>query len=296
MVQHPGCVVELHSAERDNVQVVDDDTGDASVQQIVSQVTETLDACRSAWPAAGQGAHCQVRVCRSIPTHAGFGSGTQLRLAIARGWRLVHGFDAGTPVELARVCGRGRRSAIGLWGFEWGGFLIDAGQREQGAMGELAARTELLDSWRVLMMTLQRDERISGNREECWMSQLSPMPMEQSGELCRLALTEILPAVRSGQIEEFRAGLQSYGDIVGNYFAQVQGGRFSHPEAAEIVEHMQRRGIAGVVQSSWGPTLCAFFDDEASAVEVQDHLAGQFPGMTFAISPARNYGADIELR
>jgi predicted sugar kinase len=52
----------------------------------------------------------------------------------------------------------------------------------------------------------------------------------------------------------------------------------------------------GVVQSSWGPTLCAFFSDAASAADVASRMSGQFAEMTFTIAAARNYGAGIELR
>jgi beta-ribofuranosylaminobenzene 5'-phosphate synthase len=128
------------------------------------------------------------------------------------------------------------------------------------------------------------------------MSRLTPMRPERTGELCRMVLTEILPALRDHDLQSFRAGLQTYGDFVGDYFAQVQGGRFSHPQANAVAECLQEMGITGVVQSSWGPTLCAFFADADTAIASATSLAGRFGDMTFTVTSARNYGADVELR
>lgn len=310
MVDRPGFGVELRKSVHDDVAVVGHDETEHSsggVQPrcpltagderlIETQVAETLHACRSAWSAANSPARCQVTVCRAIPAHTGFGSGTQLRLAIARAWRLSQGLCSGSPTELAQVCGRGRRSAIGLWGFEWGGVLVDAGQRDTGTLGEVAAREEFPESWRVLLMSSSSSAAVSGEREESWMSQLSPMTSEQSGELSRIVLTEILPALRNRHLEHFRDGVREYGNLVGDYFAQVQGGRFADPNAAELVMHLEGLGVTGVVQSSWGPTLCAFFADDAAAEVARESLQGRFRDMTFTITPGRNYGADVDLK
>ncbi len=297
MLDRPGFVVEMRRSVHDDVAVVANEPAlsEAAEQQIVVKVMETLEACCSTW-SPGRGSHCQVTVCRGVPAHAGFGSGTQLRLAVARAWRISQGLGAGSPEELARVCGRGRRSAIGLWGFEWGGLLVDAGQRAAGSLGDVAVRMDFPDEWRVLLISQREAETIHGSREENWMSRLSPMRPERTGELCRVVLTEILPALRDHDLVSFRAGLQTYGDFVGDYFAQVQGGRFSHPRANAVAESLQEMGVTGVVQSSWGPTLCAFFADADTANASADSLAGRFSDMTFTVASARNYGADMELR
>ena len=84
--------------------------------------------------------------------HVGFGTGTQLSLAVvsvlARQDR-----SANFPLrEIAQRRGRGRRSAIGLYGFSEGGFLVDAGQAGQGALGELAVRLPIPEAWRVVIL------------------------------------------------------------------------------------------------------------------------------------------------
>src|SRR4051812_1191580 len=73
----------------------------------------------------------QLTVLQAAPEHAGLGTGTQLGMAVAR---LLSG-AAGLPnlpaAELAALAGRGRRSGLGTYGFEYGGFLVDGGRHEQ---------------------------------------------------------------------------------------------------------------------------------------------------------------------
>jgi beta-ribofuranosylaminobenzene 5'-phosphate synthase len=67
-----------------------------------------------------------LRLRRVMPAHAGFGSGTQLALALGRAFSEVHGLGLGTATVAAWL-GRGRRSGIGIAGFEQGGLLLDGG-------------------------------------------------------------------------------------------------------------------------------------------------------------------------
>src|SRR5947209_8569908 len=69
-------------------------------------------------------------VHRSLPPHAGLGSGTQLALAVARALAELHGIPSDAP-ELARAVGRGGRSAIGTWTFTGGGLVLEGGRRPE---------------------------------------------------------------------------------------------------------------------------------------------------------------------
>src|SRR3954469_10658191 len=74
------------------------------------------------------GAHLVIQ--RAIPSHSGLGSGTQLALAVGRALSELYRVSAGV-MELARATGRGRRSAIGTWAFELGGFIVEGGRRPE---------------------------------------------------------------------------------------------------------------------------------------------------------------------
>ena len=88
---------------------------------------------------------------RTIPSHAGLGSGTQLALAVARASAEL----CGLPTEvtaLAQAVDRGRRSGVGTWTFAHGGFVLEGG-RTPGAqrVAPLLARLPFPDTWRPVL-------------------------------------------------------------------------------------------------------------------------------------------------
>ena len=81
-----------------------------------------------------------LTVHRTLPSHAGLGSGTQLALAVARALAEVHGVKADAP-GLARAVGRAQRSAIGTFTFAGGGLVLEGGRYpETGRVSPLLAR------------------------------------------------------------------------------------------------------------------------------------------------------------
>ena len=61
------------------------------------------------------------------PEHVGLGAGTQLGLATARALAEQWGYVSDIP-DLACRIGRGLRSALGVHGFQRGGFLVESGK------------------------------------------------------------------------------------------------------------------------------------------------------------------------
>jgi beta-ribofuranosylaminobenzene 5'-phosphate synthase len=95
-----------------------------AVLGIVARLGLTRDSPRGEGMAPGKGLRIHVR--EAIPRHRGFGSGTQLELAIAFTVSKLQG--DGLPLrELAKRTSRGKRSGIGVATFERGGFVVDAG-------------------------------------------------------------------------------------------------------------------------------------------------------------------------
>src|SRR5437870_4069759 len=64
---------------------------------------------------------CRIQINTVIPSHAGLGSGTQLALSLAAGLSAFSGLPTQSPQELALSVGRGLRSAVGTYGFAFGG-------------------------------------------------------------------------------------------------------------------------------------------------------------------------------
>ena len=204
--------------------------------------------------------------------HAGFGTGTQLSLAVATVLARREPAPWPTLTEIAQRCGRGRRSAIGLHGFEQGGFLVDAGQAGQGTLGELAVRVAVPEAWRIVVLR-PRDSGpgLHGAKELTAFAALPPMERALTDRLCRLTLMEVLPSLQSGNCLAFGEAIAEYGRAIGDYFSPVQGGVFADPRVRELDRQWPQLGRR-LVQSSWGPTVVAITPSEIVAVDLRREI------------------------
>jgi beta-ribofuranosylaminobenzene 5'-phosphate synthase len=204
----------------------------------------------------------RVEVEKAPPEHAGFGSGTQVSLAVATAIMGEAKMEK-SSVELASILGRGNRSTIGLHGFEAGGLLMDSGKSDHDMLSPLAARVELPDHWRVLLITPLAETTWSGHRERNAFEVLAghETPDQQNILRC-IAESNLLPAARAGNLTAFGAALTEFNVLAGHLFAPVQGGCYASTQGAQIVEKLASLDLAGVGQSSWGPTIFAFDVDE----------------------------------
>ena len=200
--------------------------------------------------------------------HAGFGTGTQLSLAVGS-VLAKHEADIWPSVaEIAQRCERGRRSAIGLHGFAQGGFLVDAGQAGQGAMGELSVRLPVPDAWRIVILRPRGSTPgLHGGSELAAFAALPPMAPALTDRLCRLTLMEILPALQSGDCLAFGSSVADYGRAIGHYFTPVQGDVFADPLVRELYREWPKLSRQ-LVQSSWGPSVVTFAPSQATATDL----------------------------
>jgi beta-RFAP synthase len=239
---------------------------------------------------------CRVEVESEIPAHAGFGSGTQLALAVAAGLAGLNDvpFDA---VSAARALDRGNRSGVGLAAFTGGGFILDGGRDASDAPPPLLARLPVPDDWRVLLVLDPALQGVHGSAETEAFKRLPPFPAELAGHLCRLAVMRVLPALAAGDIDAFGGGVAEIQRRVGDHFAPVQGGRFTSPRVAEVLAVLEARGITGVGQSSWGPTGFAFIESAHVAATLVRELSPRYGGehgLQFIVACGANRGAEIE--
>ena len=252
-----------------------------------------------------------VEVRRSIPPHQGFGSGTQLALAIVDASLRLLGRECADMRELAVWAGRGQRSAIGLYGYGQGGFLVDAGQqrcsvepdprhsghdRSRTQMGMLACRLPVPETWRFVIVTPRAGRSgLSGSSESAAIAQLPPMPEELSGRLARLVLTEMLPALQEDDLPTFSTALYEYGVAAGKFFAGVQGGIFFDRAIGKLCERLVRDGLERLVQSSWGPSVLIPCADCDEAAGIAERLEGypEFAELRCRVVSPRNSGREI---
>lgn len=237
-------------------------------------------------------------VAGAIPPHAGFGSGTQLALAIAVALARLEGLDV-DPAALAARLDRGARSGIGVAAFLQGGFVLDGGKGAGDAPPPIVARLDFPVDWAIVLVIDEDAEGVHGPDETEAFRRLPPFPAEDAAHLCRLVLMRMLPALADHDIASFGAAVSEVQARLGDHFAPAQGGgRYTSRRVGEAVEALVRAGAAGGGQSSWGPTGFALFASQATA---QAAIAGLAPndrsrdGLNFVVARGRNRGAAIEV-
>ena len=207
-----------------------------------------------------------ARLClhRTIPTHAGLGSGTQLALAVARALAELHGLPT-EVTSLARAVDRGRRSAVGTWTFAHGGFVLEGGRRPgDPGVAPLLAHLPMPSAWRCVVVVPQGKPGLTGEEEAAAFARLRAPDAHAVERVAHLVLMQILPAVAEADLPRFGAALTQVQEITGGWFAEAQGGVFA-PASAALVRRLSEWGACGVGQSSWGPAVYGMVGDAVQA-------------------------------
>ena len=241
---------------------------------------------------------CKIVVNERIPDHSGLGSGTQLALAVGTAISRLNNLQS-TAAEIASTLNRGARSGIGIGAFQQGGFLVDAGRSSNTNIPPIISRIQFPSNWRAILIQDPSKKGIHGDEEYSSFAKLAPFPAETAAELCRLVMLQILPAVCEQNIDLFNLGIYKLQACLGEYFAPVQGGRYTSASVVEAITYLESQGVQGVGQSSWGPTGFAFVDSETQAHSLLRDLQNKFTGQSgleFKVASGRNKGALIEER
>lgn len=243
--------------------------------------------------ALGRGPGARVRVLETIPAHVGLGSGTKLALAVTTALSALSGRSL-DPAAMARMAGRGARSAVGLWTFAVGGLVVEGGRR-QGVdePAPLLTRHAMPDEWRCVLAIPAAEPGLSGGAEATAFARVRPDP-DRSALISQVVLTALLPALVERDLDGFGAALSRVQRLVGDAFAPVQGGTF-HPQAAPLVDALLRLGAAGAGQSSWGPAVYGVVGSDAKGQEVVRRLEAELgAGGRAEVVRFDNRGARVE--
>jgi len=255
----------------------------------------------------------RLKLLASIPAHVGLGSGTQIALAVGTALARLAGLKIDTR-EIALVMGRGVRSGIGIATFQRGGFVVDGGHRilpdptEPGAGSGRAAKMDpnsippvlfqhaVPRDWFFITAIPGTEKGFSGEAEDRAFRQLPSAPASLAEKVSRLLLMKMLPALVEMDILSFGQALTEIQCMVGDFFAAVQGGRYSNPLSGRIIDFILQNGAAGAGQSSWGPAVYGVVGGKKAALwlfdAVKNFLAEQGGGAVFCMR-AQNRGAQI---
>ena len=256
----------------------------------------------------------QLRLLQVLPPHAGFGSGTQLALAVGRAFALWHGLEVSTAT-LARWLGRGLRSGIGIAGFDQGGLLVDGGPGADGSAAPLLARLDMPESWRVIVVQDKRHRGLSGSEERKALAALAPLPQDAAADVCHQVLMRVLPGAATADFGLFTAGVTRMQQVLGEHFAPAQGGSaYASAAVARLVRWLGETRVvmgagkssasgaisaalgAAIGQSSWGPTGFAILPSQADAearIDAAQEAGMIDPALVVRIVAARNRGAAV---
>ncbi len=250
-----------------------------------------------------------IEVVECPPLHSGLGVGTQLAAAVATltavAIQQALGIDTSPfidgPAGLAQLSGRGKRSAIGLHGFQRGGLVRDLGYTSSTDMvtfdssRPIATEHGLLPpDWMVVLLTASSSGDVHGPMEDQLINQAATQPNPAREEMLTLA-AQVMLAAQNDDFSGFTGALDQYMDFASQLFENVQGGRYRDQRTAERVALFRSAGLQGVGQSSWGPTVFGFAPNLERAQTAADSLTQSIQSDSVKIIVARPKSSGVQL-
>ena len=232
----------------------------------------------------------------AAPRHCGLGSGTQLAFSIATALQLAFNQPLPSSEDLALAMGRGKRSAIGSYGFHQGGFLVDRGIANE-EIAPLDMRIEFPYDWHVVLIEpkTKNGEVVFGAAETDAFQKLPSTTQAEADYLASLLGQHIVPSILAEDFSHFAASVTEFGYRSGMFYSPVQGGAYASDASSKIVNIVASMGEFAVGQSSWGPTVFAIVPLEKKAYWLVDKIRehGQdVVGQTTVVS-ADNHGMKV---
>lgn len=236
-----------------------------------------------------------IRILETPPPHSGFGSGTQLSLAIAEGLCRFYDHRVSNATLAAVIADRGKRSAVGVHGYFDGGLIFEASDdNATSRLNPLQRRVELPDQWRlVLLRPAANTSPVSGDQESDKFEHLSSSGRDVNN-LRTMIVDTILPAADAGDFATFTDSIESYNHASGMLFAEAQGGPYNGSVVTELIECLKGHGARGVGQSSWGPGVFAWCEDETSAFGLLK--AFESPAVRVQVAKVKSDGRKIHVQ
>lgn len=227
--------------------------------------------------------------------HSGLGFGTQLAASVAAlvllgleyhcdrspgdpagDWELVSrtltktnavSLRGGLDVqEWARWSGRGKRSAIGVHGFLFGGLIQDLGfeMTNPNEVRPINTRSQgFPPEWSIVLITNDPTcdsvvgTSIHGAAEEHLIKEAGAIANPNREQMLWLS-DQCMRAAADHDFSKFVTTLDSYMELASRLFESVQCGRYRDTIVASRVEAAIQSGLCAAGQSSWGPTVFGF--------------------------------------
>ena len=251
----------------------------------------------------------EVNVLEEIPAHAGFGSKTQMSLALA--YAICEEYDVPyNGVEgLARLVGRGGTSGIGVRAFEKGGFILDCGHsfgegREKSSCLPSSAskakpspevlRCDIPDDWRFVLVLPLDDEGSHGQSEVDIFKSSFPLDEAEIGRVCRIILMQMVPGILERDIVAFGSSINKIQEIG---FKNIEV-KLKSPLVPNMLTIMNNVGSFGSGMSSFGPTVYGLTNSNKKAEEIKNAVSGYLDDLSIShkcwIAEPNNHGVSVK--
>jgi beta-ribofuranosylaminobenzene 5'-phosphate synthase len=157
-------------------------------------------------------------------------------------------------------------------------------------------RADIPSNWRFVIGQPVIPSARSGVQEDNAFRKLEPPPNPVIAKAAHIVLMQMMPSIMEADIARFGESMTRLDSIFGDYWEEIQGGRYSHKVIEKGVGHLLEAGAFGVGQSSWGPVFFGLTDeDKADGLEasLRDFLRElDVEGPVFTSGPNNN-GAEI---
>lgn len=277
-----------------------DDPSIVGPEWCIEQSHFVIEALRSYIPQR----HVSARIETDVLLHQGFGSVTQLRLAL--GTALLH--LAGTTHigcrKLAVLLMRGATSGVGIYTFGYGGLVVDGGHRwpeDKGSFGPTDSHScrvvpPLLGRfkfppWGICIGIPNNTPALSIDQETQAFRQLVPIPLWEVERACRIVMLGILASVRYRDFGLFATSVEELRSV-GFKKREIE---FRGGNTARAIRVFEQAGLRGVSMSSWGPAIFGFAPTIERAHQISETLSGfsDNPFHQITVTRANNNGARI---
>lgn len=204
-----------------------------------------------------------------LPIHSGLGSGTQIKLAIAKliSESLNQSLNA---VELSTIVGRGGTSGIGTFSYEYGGFIVDGGHslkdkkdflpssKSKVKPPQLIGRHDFPEDWNVLVAIPNVNYSVSGANEVNIFQEYCPVPRRDVEKLSHIIFMNMVPFLLEEDIHGFSRAIDEIQNIG---FKSVEVNLQPKP-VKDLMSYMKDAGAYGVGLSSFGPAVYTIYDND----------------------------------
>ncbi len=244
----------------------------------------------------------KVEVKSKIKPLVGLGYVTTVALAIGKAISELYNLNLSIE-EIALAVKRGLITAMGVYAFKNGGFIVEGGFRvelREKMVPPLIFRGDVPENWFfVIAIPESSTGKIIDMREkleEEILFNLPKMPAEMANELSRLVLVKMIPAFIEKDLKTFGESLTAFNARLGEFWGRYQKNRKYCDEVVEgCIEIMLKRS-SSACQSSWGPTVYSIVEGREKAKELltdlKNFLEKNGGGDVFCVN-ANNRGAEI---